>query len=262
MIVLVFKVWMTAKVASEIPSSTDGSDLLQTEDPFTGNFQQDASVDIGLFPRELKNEFSAVVASQFEVSSADCFLLDSPPAVILRNFEQLLHDRKKLSEFRSRFTSFLKQNNYLKSYYRVTVERILRDQNITEFFFNYYEQARSALQNIICPNSCLQQSICQGNVPPRYLLIVFPLENRTILDVALSSQAVESVLDRICLSCNNHYLLLIKAIAVESDKLTRQSISLANLSLPVLIFSTPAEVNEQLLPLFAMDVSISRYCEM
>jgi hypothetical protein len=249
MIVLVFKVSTKAKVLSEIASSTSSSDLLQTEDL--------ATVDIGLFPRELKNEFSAVVASQFEVSSVDCLLLDSPPTVVLRNFEHLLHDRKKLSEFTSFFTSFLKQNNYLKSYYRVTVERILRDQNITEFFFDYYDKARSALQKIICPDSCLQQSIYQGNVPPRYLLFVFTLENRNLLDVALSnfsSQAVESVLDRICLSCNSQYFLLIKAIPVENDLLT---ISFATLSLPFWIFSTSAEVNEQLLPLFAMDVNTS-----
>jgi hypothetical protein len=259
MIVLVIHVTMIANVAVDTSSSNSskGCDLLQIEDPFTGNSQQDATVDIGMFPRELKDNFSAVVKSRFGISSADCVLLDSPPTVVLRNYEKCLPDMKKLSEFMSFVIEFLKQNNYLKSDYHVTVDRILRDKNISEFFFNYYEQARSAIQNIIAPESPVQQSINQGNVLPKYLLYTFHLEHQTILDAKLITFVCqeETVLDRIILSCQSikKDFLLLKSIPEESD---RMGVILANVqsTLPFSFFSTPAEVNEQLFPLFDIDV--------
>jgi hypothetical protein len=82
MIVLVVNVSTQAQGKSSNASSSTNteSDLLQIEDRFNGNSQQDAPVDIGMFPRELKGNFSAVVESRIGISSADCMLLDSPPA--------------------------------------------------------------------------------------------------------------------------------------------------------------------------------------
>jgi hypothetical protein len=257
MIVLVINVSTRGKLTSDASTSNSASSLLQIEDRFTGNSQQDYTVDIGLFPRELKNSFSAVVATHFGILSADCMLLDSPPTVVLRNYEKCLPAMKKLAEFMSFVIEFLKQNKYLKSNHYIVVDRILRDQNISEFFFNYYEKARSALQNIDCPESCVHQSTYLGKITPKYLLLIFHLEDQTLLDSELSkylSEAIEPVLDRVFLSWNssNRYFLFIKAIAVGSDK----KFSTVRCSLPFSVFSTPAEVNEQLFPLFAMDVSI------
>jgi hypothetical protein len=260
MMVLVLNVSTKAKGTSNISSSNGStSGLLQIEDRINGNSQQEDIVDIGLFPRELKNNFSAVVKSRFQISSANCLLLDSPPTVVLRNYERSLPDTKTLADFMCLVMRFLKQNNYLKSDYHVTVGKILRDQNITEFFFDYYEKARSELQNIISSESSAQHSIYQGNVPVKYLLYTFYLEDQTILDAALSSffSDNEAVLDRILLCCQRLrcYFLFIKVITAESDKM---AIDLANHthSLPYSVSSTPTEVNEQLFPLFAIDVSI------
>jgi hypothetical protein len=239
-------------------STSSSSGLLQVEDRINGNSQQEDTIDIGLFPRELKNNFSVVVKSRFKISSADCLLLDSPPAVVLRNYERSLPDTKTLADFMCLVIRFLRQNNYLKSDYHVTVDRILRDQNITEFFFDYYEKARSELQNIMSSESSVQHSIYQGNVPVKYLLYTFRLEDQTLDAAVLKSfRENESVLDRILLCCQSLrcYFLFIKVVTAESDKM---AIDLAKHihSLPFSIFSTSKEVNEQLFPLFAIDVSL------
>jgi hypothetical protein len=254
MIVLVINVSRKAKDTPDNASSAICSDVLQIEEPFTGNSEQE-DVDIGLFPREFKDNFSAVVESHFGISSADCMLLDSPPTVVLRNYEKCLPDLKKLSEFMSFVTEYLKQNHYLKSDYHVTVERILRDEKITEFFFNYYAKVRSALQNIITSDSSVLQSIYKENFPGKYILLLVPspadpalLELPTFL-----SEPVESVhLNCQSLKCS---FMLIKLPAVESNKMPiDRSSDQSNRSFSV--FSTPAEINEQLFPLFTFDVSI------
>jgi hypothetical protein len=264
MIVLVVNVSTKAQGKSNNASSSTNteSDLLQIEDRFNGNSQQDAPVDIGMFPRELKGNFSAVVESRIGISSADRMLLDSPPAVVLRNYEKCLPDMKKLSEFASLVIEFLKQNRYLKSDYRVTVDRILRDENISEFFFNYYEQARSALQNIISSEFSGLQSIHKENVPVKYVLFTFNFKDQTNLMLAFSkfSESVESVRDRVIFCCPSLKcsFLLIKLITVENHNMaidlssnpTYRSFS---------VFSTPTEVNEQLFPLFAIDVISNFY---
>jgi hypothetical protein len=251
MIVLVINVWRKPKGGSD-PSSASTRDLLQIAE------HQENTVDIGLFPRELKTYFSTIVESHFGISSAVCMLLDSPPAVILRNCEKCFPDAKKLSEFTPFVIDFLKQNQYLKFEYRVVVKP-LRDQNISEFFFNHYENARSVLQNIISHESCVQRSINREDQSVKYLLITFSLEDQFLLDAELSkflSEEIESVLDPIFLCCHSsrRSYVFMKATTVGSDKLVT---NLANrqCSRSFSVFSTPADVNEHLFPLFVIEVN-------
>jgi hypothetical protein len=163
MIVLVITVLTKAMVSSDTSSFKSSSDLLQTD---RGNSQQEDTVDIGHFFRELKNKFSAVIESHFGISSVDCMLLDSPPAVVLRNYERSLPEMNKLTEIMSFVIEFLKEHNYLKSIYRVAVKKILHDQSISEFFFSYYVKARSVLHHSISPESRVNQfrprkSVCE-----------------------------------------------------------------------------------------------------
>jgi hypothetical protein len=217
-----------------------------------GNHRAEREASLPLLTEQEKEIFRSEISRHFTISEGNLRLFDGPLTILVRDVNQNLCSKKEINQFMLIVVTWLQRRNYFQPNHRVNVSKISRSEGVTKFFYEYYNNAGTALEELNHLDSNTKVNLLGSN----YGLVVFvPLDfnhfHECLADFVLSYSEIIKCVLFYSSKYNYFYFLFTMDHPASSDRvhsalLNCELISSLNISVPPSLFTTNEEINEQL----------------
>jgi hypothetical protein len=249
--IFIIRGYISQKIVSEECLSSSG--LVTTE-----GTREAKEASLPLLTEQEKSILQSEIFKHFPILEANLRLFDGPLTIIVRDLSSSLPTKKDFNHLVLIVISWLQKINYFQTDHRPSMYRISRSEEVTKFFFEYYHNAATALEEMNCLDTNMQSQFnrLSNLLDANHGLFVFvPVDVGRFHELLVNFIASyeEMIKSALFYSSKYNYFYFMFAMnhCTYSDRLRAAMLnceltSSLNNSAPPAFYTTNEEINEQI----------------